>query len=137
MSKGTKTFYVDGGCVGGNPGISVYWSVARKDKPNDEPNFIHKRVVWEKYKTNNEAEWLALIACFTHIQSMGYEGKIVILSDSRLVVNQWHGVNKANKKFAHFIEEARSIVADILRRPNTRVIVRWVPRKRIKAVLGH
>ncbi len=137
MSKGTKTFYVDGGCIGGNPGSAIYWSVARRDKPNDDIVMLASHHVSENFTTNNEAEWMAILAGLKIIQSIGIEGKIVILSDSRLVVNQWHGTNKANSKFAPFLTEARNVVADILRRPHTRIIVRWVPRKRIKAVLGH
>jgi ribonuclease HI len=77
--------WIDGGSRG-NPGLSaigVYAIIPGKNKPVEANGFIGK-------KTNNEAEYSALIYALDLIKK--YEWKDVIIhSDSLLIVNQVNG----------------------------------------------
>jgi ribonuclease HI len=84
-------------------------------------------VVWEyaKYlgvKTNNEAEYAALIALVAEARSRGMD-EIEIRGDSKLVVNQVNHKWKINKPHLRILaEEAWGLMKDM------KVRLVWVPR---------
>lgn len=138
MSENERiTIYCDGGCIGGNPGKAVYWSVARMDRGGSDPDLYVERRRNDDFRTNNAAEWLALLEALTQIQTRELHGRIEILSDSKLIVNQYNGRNKVGENFQPFLIEAREKVAGIVNGNGTSLKVRWVPRAQIKAVLRH
>lgn len=85
------------------------------------------------YRTNNEAEYQAVIHALNMLKEIGEKDDVRILSDSKVVVNQlnntWH-IHKAGLRvLAHEIwEQVGASPAAIT--------FRWIPRKQNKAGLA-
>ena len=82
--------WVDGGVLGRNPSPrGVYWSVRIENFRNgDRPIMIRKRT--RAYRTNNEAEYLALREVLLWLNEKEVRMPVVIYSDSKLIVNQFN-----------------------------------------------
>jgi ribonuclease HI len=73
-------------------------------------------------KTNNDSEWQALYSAMTHIKS--YD-QYVIYSDSRLIINQFHGKFKAtNPRMRKWKQMCRRYLSS----HGLDVKVTWIPR---------
>ena len=107
------------------------------DRGDGEPNVYVERKRDDRFRTNNQAEWLALLEALKQIQERNLHGAIEILSDSKLIVNQYNRRNKTSEPFHLFLIDARTRVRQIINGNETSVKVRWVPRAKVKAVLGH
>lgn len=85
----TLKVFTDGGARG-NPGIAgygVYIEDENKKKVFEEGKFLG-------IKTNNEAEYMGLIAALTWIENNTLEAEVEINSDSQLLVRQMKGIYK-------------------------------------------
>lgn len=103
-SVGYATMHVDGGCRPTNPGpagIAVVIDLAKKQYVLARPVGI---------KTNNQAEYMALIVGIKYAHTLGANG-IDIYCDSKLIVNQmqdrWH---VSERHLADFRHEARALL---------------------------
>lgn len=122
--------YVDGGVMGSkNPGDGVYWSVAQ-DLESGHTKILVARHESYEYRTNNEAEYLALIAGLK--QASRLDGPVTIHSDSKLILNQFNGVWKI--KMAH-LKKLWNRARSEARRLDVQVV--WAPRKENVRRLGH
>lgn len=127
-------FFCDGGNVMSGRRkkaiIGVYWSM-RCEGPEGVV-VIRKRDL-ERYKTNNDAEWLALREALLYASTHHASMPIVIYSDSQLVVKQFNGEWRAKIARHHVLRsECRRLAEQI-----KFVIVQWVPREVNVAMLGH
>lgn len=74
--------------------------------------------------TNNVAEYSALIQALERVRRLGLEGRMVVRSDSRLVVNQMRGEWKVKApNIMHLYSKAVALAKD------KDVVFEWVPRK--------
>lgn len=123
--------WVDGGVLRQNPSpVGVYWSI-RVERPGVEPVIIRKKS--RKWRTNNDAEWLALREALQWVVSFGQRQPAMIYSDSQLIVNQFNGVNAVNYER---LRQHRSACRDLVRRCRW-VAVQWRPRSVMVEKLGH
>lgn len=127
-------FYVDGGMIGRkNPSPKgVYYSVYRHD-----PNGVSARVISlqenHDYHTNNDAEWLALLAALKFAREHHPHEPIVIYSDSQIIVNQFNGRWRIRiLRHRHFARTALRLAA-----PLHSCTVEWRSRKHMVKRLGH
>lgn len=129
-------FYVDGGLLMAGRGTrktrGVYWSMLCENPEWENGVLIRKQDF--KYRTNNDAEWLALKEAlqFAHDQNMGGM-PIIIYSDSQLVVNQFNDVWRSKITRLHRLRTECKLLAEDFRF----VIVQWVPRQVNVDKLGH
>ena len=116
------TIYTDGGARG-NPGPAGYGLVISDD---------HQQVVYQAskflgVKTNNEAEYLALIAALTWIsQNHPPASNLIFCSDSQLVVRQVQGIYKIK---APHLQPLHQTVLRLLAEINLPYQFRSVPRE--------
>ncbi len=82
-------------------------------------------------KTNNEAEWLALIKALKLVKKTQHKyKKFEILGDSNLVVNQFNGDWKIkDEKLKNLYLIAKNLSDDI----NAEIEVKWIKREKNKA----
>jgi probable phosphoglycerate mutase len=104
--------YTDGGARG-NPGISGFGLVIY----DGEKQIIHKQAKFLGIKTNNEAEYSALLAAlewiFKNKKSFSID-KINFFSDSQLMVRQMQGVYKVKSpNLSELFFTARKLLAQI------------------------
>lgn len=78
------TAYTDGACRGGNPG---YTSASFVVYDGDKETFGMGRFLGQERRTNNYAEYKALLYLLSYLQWFRIRG-VTIYSDSQLVVNQ-------------------------------------------------
>jgi len=84
--------WVDGGVLGHNPSPrGVYWSVRIENLNNGSSRPITIRKRSRAYRTNNEAEYLALREVLMELIARNVIMPVVIFSDSKLIVNQFNG----------------------------------------------
>lgn len=128
--------YVDGGVVGGNPGDFVYWSVGWEIA--GETTVVINRAESHEHTTNNQAEYLAIIAGLEYALEnwMCIDRRLVIRSDSQVVVRQITGQYTAKKKFHELRGEAWELIANLDAR-EIEVQIEWVSRKENVKRLGH
>lgn len=124
--------WCDGGMIGRrNPSPEgVYWSVgiARTGEP-----YHVERYESSRHRTNNDAEWLALLSALTLAADRFPHESVLIRSDSQLVVNQFLGIYRCKeRKFAEYRDQAYALEDRI-----EQVTIEWVPRKIIVRQLGH
>ena len=132
-------FYVDGGTFmasryrGSRNTRGVYWSMLCEDPSTEKPVLVRKQDL-QKYKTNNDAEWLAVREA---LQFAVNEKKgtmpIIIYSDSMLVVNQFNGKWRAKIARHHRLRTECTLLAEGLKF----VVLQWVPREVNVEKLGH
>ena len=86
----------------------------------------------EQVKTSNEAEYLALIRALESLQS-NYSGEeVLILGDSRLVINQLNGLwQVSSESLKPFSQRASDLIGQI----DCKLI--WWPGDQSKQFLGH
>jgi ribonuclease HI len=128
--------YVDGGTILGNPSTEgVYWSVVGTTD-DGVGDFLISRRSSRAYRTNNEAEYLAVIDALTEV----YEREpltATIHCDSRMVVQQMNGVWKVKNARIAVLYALASSWLDNLRDRGTEVHIVWVPREENVERLGH
>jgi ribonuclease HI len=74
--------------------------------------------------TNNVAEYSALIQALERVRSLGLKGRMVVRSDSKLVVNQMKGEWKVKAtKIMPLYREAVALAKDM------DVVFEWIPRE--------
>jgi ribonuclease HI len=126
--------YVDGGTLmaGRHTKVTrgVYWSICVEDGQK-EPHYIRRQD--EHYKTNNDAEWLAMKEGIRYVAEHHKDQPIVIYSDSMLVVKQFNG--EWQSKIARHHRMRTECLA--LAKDCRFVAVQWVPRKVNVEKLGH
>lgn len=127
-------FYVDGGTLmsGRHTRITrgIYWSMRCEDG-TAEPFEIRRQD--DHYKTNNDAEWLALLEGLTYAAQHHTTMPVVIYSDSMLVVKQFNGQWRTKiERHARF----RIQCLELAKRLKF-VAVQWVPREVNVEKLGH
>lgn len=133
------SLYVDGGVLGKNPSVEgVYWSVAR-----DCPDGSHKRLVEraqnKTYFTNNDAEYLAVLEALSQVGAIGVKNgdKVVIHSDSQLIVNQVNGKWSVYEERLANLKRLVSQGIEFYTRSGVEVEVTWVRRQENVKRLGH
>lgn len=122
--------WVDGGTGPGNgtDQTECYGSVLLK---RGKTETLHSRHPFPDIKTNNEAEYRALLIGLDR----AYKGEAVrVFSDSRLIVNQVNGKWKCN--YPH-LQSLLTEVWKTIARQKLDVSLTWVPRAEIVEKLGH
>jgi ribonuclease HI len=99
------TIHTDGASRG-NPGEAAYaYTIARDGQPVIEEAGRLGRV------TNNQAEYAALVRALEHALRMGPEHRLLIHSDSELMVKQMRGEYKVkNEDLRDLYDQARQLV---------------------------
>lgn len=118
----TVVVFIDGLAEPKNPGTGTYAYVAYKDgkKIAEEGGFAGEDV------TNNFAEYSALAKALSRMRDMGVDDKIIIRSDSKLVVGQMSLGWKA--KGGGYLVKYRE-VRDLLKGFPS-VSFEWIPREK-------
>lgn len=130
------TLYVDGGNHGKNPSDSVYWSVGRECLDGRIIK-LTDRATTDACGTNNCAEYLALLDALQHAANIPGIGKVIVHSDSQLIVHQFNG------KWGCYDANLRPLLADarraaeFLTNGGVEVEVTWVRRAENVKRLGH
>jgi ribonuclease HI len=96
--------YTDGASRG-NPGPAAYaYTISRDGNDDIEEADTLGRM------TNNQAEYIALVRALEHALELGEGHRVVVHSDSELMVNQVQGVYKVkNPELKALCEEARAL----------------------------
>lgn len=127
-------FYVDGGTLMAARNTrrtrGVYWSM-RCEVPETAPVFIRQQSL--QWKTNNDAEWLALCEACLYAVRHHPDKPLVIYSDSMLVVKQINGEWRTKIQRHH---TWRAICRRAIEQCKF-VVIEWVPRKVNVEKLGH
>jgi len=100
----TLTIHTDGASRG-NPGAAAYAYVIARDgqEPIEEADCLGRM-------TNNQAEYTALIRALEHALELGPEHRVVVHSDSELMVKQMSGqYGVKNADLRPLYEEARDL----------------------------
>jgi probable phosphoglycerate mutase len=106
MKKGIA--YVDGGSRG-NPGIAGY-GVSFLDEAGQAVASLSVNL---GIRTNNFAEYSALIAALKHAKSQGYD-ELKVFADSELLVKQIHGTYKVKSPdLRPLYDEAKSLISSL------------------------
>jgi len=137
----TVKLYVDGGNLGANPSpLGVYWSVGR-EHADGSVELLTERQESASYTSNNHAEYLALIDALRHATTLsGQEAieRVVIHSDSQLIVNQFNGKWTINDPLLRELCTAAHRGAEFLITGlGVDVEVTWVRRAENVKRLGH
>ena len=135
----TKRFlaFVDGGVLGKNPSPrGVYWSAIVVANDGDG-EVVHtckrKTLCGDMYRTNNDAEWLAVRYVLDWVVAHHPETALTIYSDSRMIVCQFNGHWRARiARHARLMHECRRLSAQL-----TSCTLSWKPRRVLYHVLGH
>jgi ribonuclease HI len=123
-------YYVDGGVLGRNPSPrGVYWSMLLDDPA--APVMVRERSA--AYHSNNDAEWLALRQALMHATAHHAGARLVIYSDSRLVVRQFNGAWRVKIARHHRLRTECARLAEGF----AFVGVTWRPRHVLVRKLGH
>lgn len=109
----------------------VYWSACIENGTYSEPVML--RTQDEHYKTNNDAEWLALREGLRYVAEHHTNMPIIIYSDSMLVVKQFNDEWRVKIARHHRIRTECLSLAKKLKF----VAVQWVPREVNVEKLGH
>lgn len=100
-----------------------------------------KRLEYKLDTTNNEAEYLTLIALLNHVREIyqdSIQHQIIIYSDSELMISQLDENPKTHRSYK--VKAANLYpywlhASHLLR--ETGAILKWVPREKIVKKLGH
>jgi len=107
------------GASRGNPGAAAYAYVIARDGAEDveEGDCLGQM-------TNNQAEYTALVRALRHALELGADSRLLVHSDSELMVKQMKGEYRVkNEELRPLYEEARALV-----RQFERFSIRTVPR---------
>lgn len=132
--------FCDGGVLGGsNPGIGTYWSVGKGVGEGRQETEIVERDESYDYTTNNESEYLALNAALLYAATQHEHGvrRVIIHSDSQLIVNQFSGDWKCGQPHLQKLLELVRRNARFLKMTGITVEVVWVKRSVNVRRLGH
>lgn len=122
----------------GNPGKSIYWSVARRLLNGKKEFYARYKKGAQDETTNNQAEFRALIDALKYVLELPDEDHITIHMDSDLVVAAMHKRKKIRAWHLYKLyTEATGLYTKIQKHRRYIVSIQWVPRDRIVAVLGH
>jgi ribonuclease HI len=114
------TIHTDGASRG-NPGAAAYAYVIERD---GEPLFEEAGCLGRM--TNNQAEYIALIKALEHALELGADNRLLVHSDSELLVKQMNGQYRVkNEDLRDLYEQARALV----RRFEGPVTIRHVRRE--------
>ena len=114
------TAYIDGSCEG-NPGESGCGAIFR----NDQGSTVGNAGWYLGHGTNNTAEYQGLIKCLQMAKKLG-ASRLVVFSDSQLLVNQVRGLYKVKKP--HLVELHEAVVRSI-REHGMRFEIHYIPRE--------
>ncbi|MFA6250602.1 MAG: ribonuclease HI family protein [Candidatus Shapirobacteria bacterium] len=117
------SIYTDGGARG-NPGIAGYGFVLK----NDTGDILYQGKKFLGVKTNNEAEYLGLIAALAYLTdhlSAYSPASLNIFSDSELLINQLRGRYKVK---APNLKPLFAAASDLIRHLSLPVSYRSIPR---------
>lgn len=130
--------YVDGGVFRAGRHTArtrgVYWSMLCEETgtaPDRKPVLVRRQDY--HYRTNNDAEWLALREGLEYAAAHHATMPVIIYSDSRVIVNQFNGVFKVKLERHHRLRSACRALAERCKF----VVVQWVPREVLVAKVGH
>lgn len=134
----TVKLFVDGGVIGKNPSTEgVYWSVGQ-DMPDGTHRVLTDRATSREYFTNNEAEYLALLDALNRAAATAAPGwRVIIHSDSQLIVNQFNGKWGCHEERLRPLLKSAQQAAEWLASQGIEVEVVWVRRKENVKRLGH
>lgn len=106
------SIYTDGGARG-NPGISGYGVVVL----DEVGKVIYEESKFLGIKTNNEAEYMALVAALTWLNENWSDQKLTYVnffSDSQLMVRQMQGIYKVKApNLLGFYNSAKKLISSI------------------------
>jgi len=111
------TAFIDGGSRG-NPGPSAIGSVI---KWSDKMDSLRGEYIG--LKTNNEAEYAALIWTLRYLNYVGVK-KVTIFSDSQLIVNQFNGKWAASDRMGALLSIAKEVSESF-----DCILLTWIPRE--------
>lgn len=138
MAEPAVRYYGDGGIFMegrySHATRGIYWSVVCEDPlvPHAVPAIIRKQD-FIYYKTNNDAEWMAVREALMHAVAHYPTRDIIIFSDSQVIVKQFCGQAAINgERHQGFNAECQALAARC-----QQVIVQWVPRTVMVEKLGH
>jgi len=115
---GTLTIHTDGGARG-NPGPAAFAYVIQRD---GSPAIEHAEAIGEA--TNNQAEYTALIRALEHAARLGTNHRVLVHSDSELLVKQMNGEYRVKDEgLKPLYEQARRLASRF-----GSVTIRHVPR---------
>lgn len=117
--------FTDGGARG-NPGPAAAAFVVY----DDADNLQYKCGKFLGAKTNNEAEYLAVIEALSYLRNLGDLEKVGFFLDSDLVVNQLNGLFKVKEpRLRELLVKIRTLEQEITNRyPLTAIRYESVPR---------
>lgn len=140
MTDHILKLFCDGGIIGSrNPGDGVYWSVGKAvGEHGNDTEIVEKDGTYD-YKTNNEAEYLALNAALLYAATEHSNGirRVIIHSDSQLIVNQFNDEWKCGQERLQKLLEQVRRNARFLEMAGMTVEVMWVKRTVSVRRLGH
>jgi ribonuclease HI len=106
MSKTPELIIHTDGASRGNPGDAAFAYTIARDRADDieEAGCLGRL-------TNNQAEYMALIRALEHAARLGREHRLIVHSDSELMVKQMRGEYKVkNEDLKDLFERARNLV---------------------------
>ena len=120
--------YFDGLCQPVNPGgIACYAFVVKSDSKTIHSGYGVAGEPFSKDSTNNVAEYTALVKAFEWLVANNHvRDKVVISSDSQLVVNQLQGNYKVKGK--RIIPLYKQVL--LLKNKFSNIEIMWVPREK-------
>lgn len=135
----TVHFYVDGGCVDGNPSkAGVYFSVAQDWPESKQWSVLVRKQVNPHYSTNNEAEQLAVQEALRIVLTRAdTPERVIIHSDSLLTIMHITGEWKCREpSLWPFVVESRELLRQCRER-GIEVMLLHCDRKENVKRLGH
>lgn len=123
------TLYFDGSCTknpGGTVGIGFVVKDAQGVVLRRHSQSFKPRQLEGHQTTSNVAEYLALARGLEYMLGKGYTKDVLVLGDSRLVINQMFGTWKLGKSapYVPFARDARRLLAWF-----DDITGRWIPRE--------
>lgn len=116
--------YFDGACKG-NPGPSGAGYYFQDEKTG---KVISQHSLALGIKTNNQAEWLALIGLLTEAQRYWF-GTITILGDSNLIINQVSQKWKIKKPHLQELADRAWELEKTILDKGISIFYKWIPRE--------
>ena len=122
--------YVDGGCLNNGLENAQGYGSFKITRPNPR-NIVITRRFDLSAKTNNVAEYQAMICCLEYLQKYYLDDNIVIFSDSQLIINQITGTWKTkNTTMKELCKEANNLLKPYWK-------LQWISGTTMKKILGH
>lgn len=125
--------HFDGLCEPKNPGgvATVAWAIKHGNETRRQ--FYGVLADGGPRATNNWAEYTALGKLLRYLIEISYAGKIIVLGDSALVVNQVNGGWNVNAPHLQRLVSRCQSLIDELKFKGCEVILNWVPREENEA----